>query len=811
MACLGGQLESSLGTQNIIIDATATPAYGHTGSDITIHADIYTGGFETSGTISQANGAILNDLNLSGGATWNAVQSTWTGSAGATETIDVGTAGTYDATGFTFNASTTVNNSSGGTVVIKIDQGATAPTVTGGSITVEEQGTQVGITLNSGTSSVLVLDDSDSVVQYFGSETGTFNYQIPPAGTGTYKFLVKTKGYAFASFTKSADGIPASFSAVSIYDMSEDALSTQDGLQYLYNGGGRVNRINSALGTLIILGTNVRLWTDDLGASVGSYVQSSDGQAYKTGSDPIAFLSVSDADKIASHQGAVWVDTGSAFSGTTFPNGTSLRPVNNLADAVLIADALGLVEILVDGSLTINSAVSGKKIAPAGGSAVITLDAGGDHTGCSFERCFVSGTQVGTVLMIDCAISGLSGMQGTYRDVAFGGTNSVDSSAIRFQMHQCYSSVAGDTKPVLDLTGCADVEVNIRGYQGGLEVTNCTGVDNKISIDSPSQAVKVASTCTAGEIKIVGLGRPPVDESGAGCDVIVDVVSIDAIDTMKTELVAEHDATQAQITALNDFDPANDTVVNVTNVANNADMRGTDGANTVAPDNATITNIYADTQRVDGLIEDSGGDRFTSKALETSPTAEMSEVQLHSALDSYINKDDWKADVALLATEANVDAVETAVLNAIGLLNNISTAEVATELATYDAPTKAELDATQTAITDAISALNNITTAQVNAEVDTALADYDGPTKAELDSAQASIEGLITTLDAVADSTLIQATLARKHLTNRDRIDEGANTMTRYDDDGTTPLVVFDLKDASGSASTDEIFEKDPQ
>ena len=46
------------------------------------------------------------------------------------------------------------------------------------------------------------------------------------------------------------------------------------------------------------------------------------------------------------------------------------------------------------------------------------------------------------------------------------------------------------------------------------------------------------------------------------------------------------------IAALNDFDPVADTVVNVTNVAvcaSNSDMRGTDGANTVAPDNAGIT------------------------------------------------------------------------------------------------------------------------------------------------------------------------------------------------------------------------------
>ncbi len=53
----------------------------------------------------------------------------------------------------------------------------------------------------------------------------------------------------------------------------------------------------------------------------------------------------------------------------------------------------------------------------------------------------------------------------------------------------------------------------------------------------------------------------------------------------------------AAIAALNDFDPAVDVVANVTLVdtcTTNTDMRGTDGANTTAPDNATIADIAAD-------------------------------------------------------------------------------------------------------------------------------------------------------------------------------------------------------------------------
>jgi DNA-binding transcriptional ArsR family regulator len=86
--------------------------------------------------------------------------------------------------------------------------------------------------------------------------------------------------------------------------------------------------------------------------------------------------------------------------------------------------------------------------------------------------------------------------------------------------------------------------------------------------------------------------------------------------------------------------------------------------------------------------------------------------------------------------------------NIVGNLNDLSSSDVATELATYDGPTKAELDS-------GLAALNDLTAAQVNAEVDTALADYDAPTKAELDSGLAALND--PTSAAIADAVLDEA------------------------------------------------------
>jgi len=49
-----------------------------------------------------------------------------------------------------------------------------------------------------------------------------------------------------------------------------------------------------------------------------------------------------------------------------------------------------------------------------------------------------------------------------------------------------------------------------------------------------------------------------------------------------------------------------------------------------------------------------------------------------------------------------------------------------------------------------------------------------------------------------------------KYQENRTRIDKTAKTLTVYDNDGTTPLKVFDLKDSTGAASTTEVCERLP-
>jgi hypothetical protein len=112
---------------------------------------------------------------------------------------------------------------------------------------------------------------------------------------------------------------------------------------------------------------------------------------------------------------------------------------------------------------------------------------------------------------------------------------------------------------------------------------------------------------------------------------------------VQEDLTTKIDNIQASIDALNDFDPANDTVAHVTLVdttTSNTDMRGTDGANTVAPDNASVSAIKAQTDKMN----------FTGTDIKA--TLDGEEVITDTA-----SRDASKADVSNLATSTEVSLI----------------------------------------------------------------------------------------------------------------------------------------------------------
>lgn len=76
---------------------------------------------------------------------------------------------------------------------------------------------------------------------------------------------------------------------------------------------------------------------------------------------------------------------------------------------------------------------------------------------------------------------------------------------------------------------------------------------------------------------------------------------------------------------------------------------------------------------------------------------------------------------------------------------------------------------------------------------------------------------LLNQISADTQATRIDVTIALdllstllKYERNRTKIDKVAKTLTVYDDNGITPIRVFDLKDSTGALSVTEVCERNP-
>ncbi|MCS5550012.1 MAG: hypothetical protein NZ811_00675, partial [Gammaproteobacteria bacterium] len=159
------------------------------------------------------------------------------------------------------------------------------------------------------------------------------------------------------------------------------------------------------------------------------------------------------------------------------------------------------------------------------------------------------------------------------------------SSSGRYQMWSCFEN--GDlTTPVIDVAGDGITKtlLYLNEYSGRVILKNMTSVDEVIL--SGNARVTIDTTCTGGLLCYSGDVRL-TDNSGN-----VTLMEGDIHETLTS------------VQALNDFNPSTDAVANVTlvdTVTSNTDMRGTNGANTVVPDNASISSIEA---KVDSVLTD---------------------------------------------------------------------------------------------------------------------------------------------------------------------------------------------------------------
>jgi len=224
--------------------------------------------------------------------------------------------------------------------------------------------------------------------------------------------------------------------------------------------------------------------------------------------------------------GAVHIDAVNGTSGTRYPQGTMLHPVDNIADALTVAAEHNITHLHAMSDLTIGPAITmtGYTIMGEGmRRTAITVDQDATLEECTITMAYVTGVLDNESSLVNCMAEDLEIRNGELRGCTLMGTitkNTVGGGNTTASIVDCWSGVAGESTPILDMGGAGGT-LSMRGYHGGITLRNKTGLESA-SIDLASGQVILESTVTGGTVVVRGVGK--LLDSSVGATVIDELI-----------------------------------------------------------------------------------------------------------------------------------------------------------------------------------------------------------------------------------------------------------------------------------------------
>ena len=258
-------------------------------------------------------------------------------------------------------------------------------------------------------------------------------------------------------------------------------------------------------GNLVAVDTN--------GDSIDAVLQSPNCYVRTTSSSSATLQELSSI-QYSSFNGGVTLDTASSYSGVEFPVGTPQEPVNNLADAMTIANNRGFTTIYVLGDITIDSGADYSDMTFVGESqtkSTFTIDAAANVENCEFYDAAITGTLDGNAKLRNCLLQTLNYINGMIEQCILSTGTITLGGSLTAHFLDCWSGAPDTTTPVIDLGGSGQ-PLAMRNYNGGITLQNKTGSEN-VNIDLNSGQIRLKDTVTGGKIVCRGVGKLIDDDS----------------------------------------------------------------------------------------------------------------------------------------------------------------------------------------------------------------------------------------------------------------------------------------------------------
>ncbi len=228
------------------------------------------------------------------------------------------------------------------------------------------------------------------------------------------------------------------------------------------------------------------------------------------------------SQKVNNYEFRVCLDVDNGATGTAYPMGSKESPVNNLADALTIAELYNFKIINICGELTIEDEedIGGYTFTSARSLTNKIIIVNAETEGTLFDNVTISGQMDGSVRYTYCVIDDVTNLKGGVKNSLLLNNLDLVTADKAIYLTDVDSLISSVDEYVEIEVNTA--KLNMIRCHGNFELKNKTGTDMTF-IGLSGGKIKIASSCTAGSIFISGIAEIE-DNSGAGCTVYTDKV-----------------------------------------------------------------------------------------------------------------------------------------------------------------------------------------------------------------------------------------------------------------------------------------------
>jgi len=206
----------------------------------------------------------------------------------------------------------------------------------------------------------------------------------------------------------------------------------------------------------------------------------------------------------SSFQNGVTIDVVNGTAGVVYPSGTPRQPVNNVMDAIFIAELYGFSTLYIVGDIVFDIGDNITDYLVVGQNALrtdITINDGAVTDRAEFREASIDGTLDNGSIIRNCYITNLNYVNGFIYESSISGVISLGGT-FPANIMNCFSDANGCT---IDLGG-AGQELVVAGFNGEMTLANKTGTD-LVAVHANSASIILDASVTNGTgIHLDGVG-----------------------------------------------------------------------------------------------------------------------------------------------------------------------------------------------------------------------------------------------------------------------------------------------------------------